>query len=59
MSHLPWLLVHGQAFWIGVVLRRLGYSAFEEHGCDALWRRWQQGDAHENAWFVKLGLAVV
>jgi len=39
--------------------QRVGYSRLEEHACDELWRRWLPGEPHENAWFVKMALAVV
>lgn len=36
------------------VMRRHGYSAFEEHGMDELWRRYLPGEAHENAWVARI-----
>ena len=39
--------------------RRVGFTATEEHGCDALWRRYLPGEPHENAWVARLGTAVV
>jgi methyltransferase (TIGR00027 family) len=39
------------------VMRRHGYCAFEEHGMDELWRRYLPGEAHENAWVARMGVA--
>jgi methyltransferase (TIGR00027 family) len=39
--------------------RRAGFTAAEDHGCDALWRRYLPGEPHENAWVSRLGTAVV
>jgi methyltransferase (TIGR00027 family) len=39
--------------------QRAGFSAVEEHGGDAIWRRYLPGEPHENAWVARLGTAVV
>ncbi|MFO0646675.1 MAG: class I SAM-dependent methyltransferase [Polyangiales bacterium] len=40
-------------------VRRAGFDRFEEVAYDALWRRYLPGDAHENAWVCRLGVASV
>ena len=39
--------------------RKAGFTSFEEHGGDALWRRHLPGEPHAYAWSMRLGLAVV
>lgn len=34
-----------------------GFSAFDDTGYDALWRRYLPGEPHENAWVARLGVA--
>ena len=39
--------------------RLAGFTAVEDHGSDALWRRYLPGEPHENAWVSRLGTAIV
>jgi hypothetical protein len=39
--------------------RHAGFSAVEEHGGEALWRRYLGEEPHEHAWVARLGVAVV
>jgi methyltransferase (TIGR00027 family) len=42
-------------------VRKAGFTSFEEHGADAIWRRYMPGagEPHEHAWAMRFGLAVV
>lgn len=42
-----------------VVVRRSGFSGFEESGFDDLWRRYLPGEPHENAWVARMGVTRV
>jgi hypothetical protein len=40
-------------------IRRAGFTSCSEHGGDALWRRYVGGEPYEQAWVLRLGVAVV
>ena len=40
-------------------IRRAGFTSCSEHGGDELWRRYVGGEPWENAWVLRLGVAVV
>ncbi len=39
--------------------RRAGFTQTEDHGSDALWRRYLPGEPHENSWVSRLGTAAI
>lgn len=58
-SRLVFTLGHPDVDQRGMPQRALqaGFSACEEHGFDALWRRYLPGEPHEHAWAARIGVA--